>query len=373
MVHNLIGRADWTQSSNDTWGVRWVGQWLDQLHDATLPATGDYPGNGANRTALNQNLNVTYTHVFSSTLLNEAHAGFNRFNLQERAQDRNFDATTLGLGSPEMMTFLLSGIDSQSSGNVPNYDAFGNGAIGGWVDGNFIATQQFPTLDGVFPYARLGAPLYAPSDHQDWSWFLSDNISWTLGRHQVKLGGEYRRFLNNVMDGGLNRGLVYSGNIGEFTHDSQTCNSSCGDAFFAPTFDYAQKNYTPYDVDLKSHAISLFAEDTWHVHPRLTVTFGVRWESYSRPKDENNQLWNFDPAANGLVQQGTRNVVDQFNSPCDTAGGTTVPYNITPAFFGYTNGWDCQPTGEPGLTHGQWTASVEGCTTTASPAAIPAS
>ncbi|MDP9267746.1 MAG: carboxypeptidase regulatory-like domain-containing protein [Acidobacteriota bacterium] len=352
MVHNLLGRADWIHSQNDTWGVRWVGQWLDQLHDNTLPASGAYPGNGSDRNALNQNLNMTYTHIFSSSLLNEAHAGFNRFNLKERPQDRNFDATTLGFVNPQMMTFALAGIDPQYSGAVP----FVNGAIAGWEDwfwNGSSSPMAAPGLDGLFPMARIGAPLYAPSVHEDWSWFAADSVSWTKGRHQFKFGGEYRHFLNNVQDGGLNRGLVYSGNIGQFTSASEDCNESCGVAFGFPSFDYAQKNFKPWDIDLHSHAVALFAEDTFHAHQRLTVTLGVRWEYYSRPLEQHNNLWNFDPTANGLVQQGGTAVVDQLGNACTGLGSSAI-YPFDPGLSS-TNGWDCQAHGDPGLSATNWT------------------
>src|SRR5205085_5551113 len=112
-----------------------------------------------------------------------------------------------------MMTVLMSGLDPQYSGAVPAAQVAccnADGATSGWVDspdGFFGFSAIDPTLDGMFPYARLGAPLYAPSVHDDWSWFVGDSVSWTKGRHQFKFGGEYRHFLNNVQDGGLARGL----------------------------------------------------------------------------------------------------------------------------------------------------------------------
>jgi hypothetical protein len=393
MVHNGVGRVDWVYGPKDSFGARWLGQWLDQLHDDTMPASGTYAGNGSNRNAFNQNLDLNYTHIFSSTLLNQAHAGFNRFLLKESPQDRNFDATTLGLSNPKMMTYMLAGLDPQYSGAVPAYAAgctgtgACNGAIGGWNDSP-DGTFQFlggapafnpmdPTMDGLFPFMRIGAPLYSPSVHEDWSWFGADNVSWTKGRHQFKFGAEYDHFLNGLNDGGMNRGLVYTGNIGQFTHGAETCNSFCDIfspigslAFTDPGFDFAQKSLTPYNIDLYSHNVAFFAEDTIHAYSRLTVTLGIRWEYFSRPLEQHDQLWNFDPQANGLVQQGSTSVVSQFGDICSGTGtssnnqadfglgnygGSLPQILVDPNFAGFAGQWSCLATGRSGLDHTAWT------------------
>ena len=391
MVHNGVGRVDWVYGPKDSFGVRWLGQWLNQLHDDTMPASGTYAGNGADRTAFNQNVDLNYTHIFSSTLLNQAHAGFNRFMLKEQAQDRNFNATTLGLSNPTMMTYMLAGIDPQYSGAVPAYGAgctgsgACDGAIGGWndsPDGTFqtiLAAPSFtamdPTMDGLFPYMRIGAPLYAPSVHEDWSWSAADSVSWTKGRHQFKFGAEYDHFLNSLYDGSMNRGLVYTGNIGQFTHGAETCNDFCdifgigSFAFTDPGFDFAQKSLTPYNTDLYSHNVAFFAEDTIRAYSRLSVTLGIRWEYFSRPLEQHDQLWNFDPQANGLVQQGQTTVVSQYGDICTgpgssnnqadfglgNQGGSLPQLLVDPNFGGNADAWGCLPTGRNGLNHTSWT------------------
>lgn len=37
------------------------------------------------------------------------------------------------------------------------------------------------------------------------------------------------------------------------------------------------------EVDLALHSLSAFAQDTWRVHPRLTITYGVRWDLDAAP------------------------------------------------------------------------------------------
>lgn len=337
-VHNFLLRSDIVQTDKTSWSVRYAAQLLDQLHDATLPATATYPGNGAKRDAVNQNLNVSYNHSFNPAMVLEAHAGFNRFQINENTQDESLDAKTVGLPYDLMPTFLLSGLDTQYSG-ASNGVA---GAYGGWDDSFWFGTTwMLPTLAGRFPMARIGAPLYAPSEQTDNTWFLSTTFAWNSGRHAWKFGGEYRHQNNDMIQGGLFRSLVYSSDIGEFTSDSETCNTNCGLAFFAPSFDYAQRQ-DAYVGEFKSNHFAFFVQDTYRIRPRVTLNYGVRYEWFSVPQEQNDRLWNFDPVANGLVQQNGAATQSPFGEICNPAASYQATY--PDAGFGAFN-WDCTATG----------------------------
>ncbi len=371
-VHNLILRSDYRSSDHDRWGVRYVGQKLDQLHDATLPATGTYPGNGAFRDAFNQNLVISYSRDITATVINEFRIGFNRFNVEEKAQDRLFDATTLGLPFSEMPTFFLNGIDNQNSGQRPDTDFFPfneSGAFTQWPD----CCNSFPTLDYLFPMARLGAPLGAPSDRRDTTLFVSDSLSFSVGKHNLRLGGEFRHLRNDFQNDAFRRGFVYSSNIGEFTSNSEDCNEECnvqfggftftapGGAFSAPSFDFAQSVAESYRGKFRSWATAGYLQDTWRFHPRWTLNFGVRYEYFSPIKERGDQIWNYDPAANGLVQQGrTGPVSDPYGNTCGTIpteydslpdsvfpfiGDPLTPPGTPGSVFVAPQGWSCTGTG----------------------------
>lgn len=339
-VHNGLLRLDYVHSDKSSWTFRYAAQGLNQLHDATLPATGSYPGNGARRNGLNQNLKIAYNHVFSPTLLNDLHFGITRFDVSETPQDAGFDGTSLGLPSSAVSTFLLSGLDPQYSG------AFfaTNGAYAGWNDflnGNCTSLCMAPTLDGFFPYARIGAPLTAPSNRRDTTWFIGDGVSWSKGKHAVKFGADFQHFDNRVANGGFSRGYVVSSDIGEFSTDSLYPFFGGGDGYFQPSYDYALRQNTPYDGKFHSYAFSAYVQDTWRFHPRWTLNFGLRYEYFSPPEERNDQIWNFDPLANGLVQQGHNTTIDPFGNPC----AATANYDVLPDAFNFVNGWTCNPVG----------------------------
>src|SRR5438874_4467095 len=349
-VNNYLLRSDFVANEKTNLTGRYVVQQLNQLHDDTLPRQANYSGNGIMRDAINQNLDLTYSHSFSSAWITELRTGYNRFAVDETSQDKNFNSLALGMPSGFMPAILLNGIDAQTGGAGPGL----NGALAGWSDFRFsggFTTGTLPTLDGLFPFARLGAPLGAPLNRRDTTTFLASNTSWSHGKHGVKFGAEYRHLNNNLTDGSFTRGFMYSGNIGEFTSDSETCNQLCAfstggtfNAFRAPSFDFYQAQADPYKTRLHSFAMAGFIQDTWHVNPRVTLNAGVRYEYFSRPKDKDDNLWNFDPVANGLVQANHAGVQDPYGNPCSASTGDypSLPAALAGTSFSPSQGsWNC--------------------------------
>jgi hypothetical protein len=350
-VDNYTVRFDFNQSDKSNWFIRYNLQDLHQLHDDTLPSSTVYPGNGSNTSALNQNLALTFTHQFSPNVANEARVAFTRFQVLETPQDQNFDASNVGLNSGPMPTFSLSGLDPQYAGAQRGVA----GAFGGWFDSFWSSslvgpyTQIAPTLDGLFPFARIGAPLGSPSQRRDTQSQYLDNISLARGRHYLRMGGEFRNLQDIFIVDGFNRGLVVSSDIGEFTSDSATCNVQAGvlatpcprPAFSSPSFDYALRQQSPYRGLFNSYVAAGYIEDTWRARSNLTVNLGLRYEYFSVPSETNNQIWNYDPAANGLVQQNHSQVVDPFGYSC------TIGYSQLNSVFPDEAAllpWRCKPT-----------------------------
>jgi len=362
-VNNYLGRLDFNQSGNSNWTVRYNAQQLSQLHDDSLPNSATYPGNGAIRDALNQSLAVSFTHAFSDKLSNVAHLGWTSFRINETPQDQNFNPSSVGLTAfSHMPSFFLSGLDPQYAGAQPGV----LGAFGGWDDAVWTTYLppfygiMAPSLDGLFPFARIGAPLSAPGQRHDSQLELVDNVSIVHGKHSLRLGVEVRWLRNTFNTGGFSRGLVVSSDIGEFTSDSETCISiPCYGpmpntnltAFTNPSFDYALKPPAAYNTNFHSYAIAGYVQDMWRIRPHLTLNLGLRYEYFSPPSPVNGTLFNYAPAANGLVSTNSRQVVDMFGSVCGTgAVDPDFPYPVYPTYSVYadqqfSSPWKCTANG----------------------------
>ncbi len=113
------------------------------------------------------------------------------------------------------------------------------------------------------------------------------DVSWTRGKHAMKYGFGYNRYTKNQQLFGDPGGQYYFSG-------SQT-----GDAFvdfilgFSRAYDQAQSLPTRHYVN---NTTSVYANDNWHVSPKLSLQLGFRYDALPHAYERANQVANFDPA-----------------------------------------------------------------------------
>jgi hypothetical protein len=257
-----VARIDHSLSKRDTLSGSYT---FNTQADNTVPVfVFDSRGNRA-RT---QNLSLSEIHIFSSAIVNEFRAGWNRFFEHE------FFGTT---GNPQYDIANLIGI----AGVSPVPRNFG--------PPTFTAGYTLPSLQVAGPRDRLNQ-----------IWQVTDNVSYTKHRHFMKFGGLVARrnwTFDQVANG---RGtFTFNGTVtaggGSPTRDNQFAEFLLG---LATT---AQVSAQFRATRMNNLWHGYYFQDDWKVTPNFTVNLGMRYE-YFQPPIQRGKEANFD--TNGFYVTG---------------------------------------------------------------------
>lgn len=204
------------------------------LQGNTIPGFGDHRGAHRQIGTLNE------VHVISPTLVNEARLGYNRI------------AISFVPNTPE------------------NPAAYG-------IQNGVTYNQALPQITVQDIGLNFGGPSGFPQGRFDTTGIFSDTLSWTHGKHIVKTGGEFRRFISDS----------FSQTPGTITFSS-TPNFING---IANSF-----SVTPTQVTSRvfENSLGAFVADNYKITPRFQSEVGLRWEWNGTPTEGGNRFVNFD-------------------------------------------------------------------------------
>jgi hypothetical protein len=204
------------------------------------------PGFGSVQHNNNRLVSVQEIHTFSSTAVNEARFGYNFIRTQETTQEPVRDSD-LGIHRPT--ADLFPGLPLILLAR----DASSNGAQ--------IGTAN--TIDSISPTLSF-----------------TDSLSLTRGRHNLRIGGEFR-----AMEWS-GRGNFFYGEIDFSTFADFLTGSSV----------YSTLSSGISSTRMRSTDYHVFVQDDWRVTPRLTLNLGLRYELDLPPYDTNGRYSSFEPA-----------------------------------------------------------------------------
>jgi len=211
-----------------------------------------------------QNVMLGETHVFTPALVNEVRLGFNRVGLAVNQQNQSNNLNK-SVGLPVIST------NPRDTGL---------------------------TQIGLAGFSTLGDELNNPQRQAATTYQIVDNLSWSHGRHLVKLGGEVRHQRQDAFADVLSRGLI------QFTGFSGNALSEMLQS--VPSYSTVARLDNPQH--LRSSTTAFYGQDMFRVRSNLTLTFGVRYEYNTPPVDPQDRAAIFDPASRAIVAVGKNGI-----------------------------------------------------------------
>jgi outer membrane receptor protein involved in Fe transport len=219
-----------------------------------------------------QNYAIVYNHVFSPSITNQVLAGVNYFNQVFNDYNTDFDAASLGL------------VTGSTLPGAPNLQITG-----------FDPTGETP-----------------PEGRNDITGHLTEDLAWTVGRHQFKFGGEVRQAqLDEFYHRHALGSFTFDGSQGPVPGSGVAWNS--GDARIDALSDFLAGNVATSSIALGNperqvfvNTFDIFAQDSWQLSPKLNVNYGLRWDYEGPLHNPWKNLSVFRPNLGGVVFQGNQ-------------------------------------------------------------------
>lgn len=237
-------KAFFSWNRQDEWDQNPIGVWY--YPGNTLPYPSAMPAHQVSNI-----FSANLTHVFSPTLTNETVAALAKFlNPVVLQNPAAVNPTSLGLTGFKPLTA------DPYTPQIPN--------IISWAGG--IPGYYAPAFGTSFYGGDFGKMSMDPS--------LADNLSKVAGTHTMKFGA-YWDFARNYQPGGLGnwpQGMV------EFDNTGATTTGNVMADFLTGRVQSFQQVTALSVYNMKYSQYSLYAQDQWKAHRRLTLTYGVRMD-----------------------------------------------------------------------------------------------
>jgi hypothetical protein len=236
-------------------------------------------------------------------MTNQVFAGVNYFNQAFSDASNAYNPLALGLNT---------GVTSASLAGSPRIEIASPSASSGLG----------ASADG-FDY--VGATV--ESGRNDITGHLDEALSWTVGRHEFRFGGEFRQAqIDDFYQSGQRGAFVFDGTQGPWSGNTGTACDALATATPAAapaTSDtdhvYALADFLAGCFDAGATSIvqgnpkrqvfvntwALFAQDAWQLSPRFNVNYGLRYEYIGPMHNGTKDLSTFLPSApNGIATAG---------------------------------------------------------------------
>jgi hypothetical protein len=151
-----------------------------------------------------------------------------------------------------------------------------------------------------------------PEGRNDITGHIDEALSWTLGKHQLRIGGEYRQAqIDEFYQRHSNGSFTFTGKRGPWCTQGGDCSGNVealADFLggYLTTGTIARGNA---ERQVFINTFDLFAQDSWQLSPSLNLNYGVRYDYVQPMHSDYKNLSVFRPeltASNGLAFQGNQ-------------------------------------------------------------------
>jgi hypothetical protein len=273
---------------------------------------GFYPSNpsstligGVSTPQIYNSLAASYNWVISPSVVNELRGGFSVTH-----------------------TNTTDALTSQQAANALGLTS-GPGALPGPIPPGFDLPTI--TITGFMGYQAQSNDI---NPHQG-TYELTDNLTWTKGKHTFKFGADFRYLesLNTEVFNDYRMGQYqFNGSVmGQYfcPPAPAACPTNAAVPMASLLLGYPDLTaiatvYNP-DTYAYANAYALFVQDDLKVSQSLTLNYGLRWEYHPGFKDAYNDMVNFDPYYQNIVNGRNTGAVIVDNQ-------TNFNTNINPGF-----------------------------------------
>ncbi|MFZ0480753.1 MAG: carboxypeptidase regulatory-like domain-containing protein, partial [Terriglobales bacterium] len=215
----------------------------------------EVPGYGGSLSFHNRLLSLSDTHIFNSHLVNEARFGFSRIREISTPQ--------------EPFTNADFGITNPLAAQYPG-----------------LATIE---VAGAF---SIGSSGLADNKSVTQTWQAQDTVSYTVGRHFLRFGGEFRRYDIDFYFHAFSRGEIIFNDFADFL-------AGGGDYNPPASYDFSTSllGAGVPDRGFRASDGGWFIQDDFHVAPKLTLNAGLRLDHFGGYSEIRGRFSSFNAAA----------------------------------------------------------------------------
>jgi hypothetical protein len=291
--------------------------------DRLLPAVNRAINSTIGSETRTHNLSLILDTALSDTLFNQARFSYGRTELDFPEQP----------GSP----FIF-----QASSTVPVQTPGGTVLFGS-------DTSPIGQLI-IEPFSPVGVDVFTfPQGRTNNTYQFADSMSWTVGRHSMKFGGDIRlQQLNSFNDRNYRPQVVYGNGIQAFGLLTTTGLPNAPFGFNplssilalpglqlatvgvpSSIFQVISKDVPDSSIKLRFAELNFFFNDSWRVRPNFVLDFGVRYEYNTVPTEADNVIED---------ALSLSNVPATGSSQFDSVGSTFFYNNAVNAVAGFYGG-----------------------------------